>query len=1583
MLICGSIFAQSQIFTDSLYLQQLETFMSPVYKVHPDVQVEIDKFKENWNSGFIDELKFGIVYVSNTMNNSFIKPYPNFYNYISTVNALVTKKKLDYYREWEVGFLQLLQEKKLNLITPFLETSKLLIKDSVIFQNNSITWKVLSTNYVIGNDPQTQTMYVNFNSDFNLLCFNTKDLKSDTIRINNTAGVFYPTEQKFEGRYGEVYWKNKNFSKGEIFVKFQKYNLDLNQAKFAVENVSFTNSYLNLFQIEGKIDVKLIYNNSQTTSPVFESYNTLTIEKVFPDVDFHGYIKMQGTKLFGIGKDEPAYIFIKDKNKNLATLRSYNFELNTDSLIYAGSSEFTFYLNNHLDSIYHSNVEFRYVSKLNNTLFRDAWFNFNTKSGNYLIISREDQGASSSALSDSYHKLNIYSDKLVWAKGDSLLYLVTTYGSNKDYVNFESQNYFDNNLYDYFSGKGTDNVNHFAEIKSLQDSLNKIDQIITIPLYQKKLKQSRNQQLSTDIVEKIFQKLSYSDFVIYNRQQKTIVPTKKLYTYLSNSARLRKADSSYADFDRLVITSQLGSPSIKGTNIGVNAILSLSNDDLNIKKVNDLWLSSDVKLMTNNIIVKKNRDFVFSGTIGAGLVKLSGANFEYVYKDNQIKILDTNTTMNLWYIDTLANGKYSYFPISTTIKNIDGKVLVNLPNNKSNTLNNVEYPKLLTKNNSKITYEKFVAKYSTKDSSKNGKFDFYFDANDFILDSLSYLNKNALKFKGTIHTGLFAPLSVTYNVREGVDSNFLGFQECTESNPELKNGLEFKGGKFYGCFILNDDGLYGKGYIYYYSAQVFSQNFIFLPNRVIAKIDSVFIDNSNSLKPDINEDIPYVVGRNLNFDWIDNMDFSYSPKLGKNEISLYSQKLDNKAILNGKLVYNNDSLIGSGTFIFKDADLVDSNFIFKENSFDVNKCDFNLKIQKSSLFVTKNLNGHVDIIQQMGSFYSNDDTSRILFAENKYVCIMDHFLWKIGEGIVNIGGVMPGKDSSNYVNSIDEKIEKGKTDKQIKLFGTVLVNTIDTLTFNAASTTYDINNKVLIADNVKSMKIADAMIYPMGKVKIFKGGLIDTLKDVSFEFPFNIFNPEKQKDYLHSFHNATVLIRNRFNYSAFSPKFNYPYLQQSITFDKAFTSNSPQSYSELQKYNASSLAKIYSKVTKNTKTTDSLYLNRHFIYQGDGDIQISADKRYPQFDGYAKIDTSCDIKKIPIDLFKVSSVPINSDTIKMPFSSVFPSQHGNVNSGLYWTIVRNGYNSEFAIRHLFVGRLRDAKTWDIFKPEGEIYYNNSIGEYRIAKGDMLYSNRPDTLAGNFMAYNKNLCLLRAQGNFNLFMNWDATEKQQITHVKSVTKGFYRYNLANEVENFQVSLGLDFIAPEPIMKNLIDQILANPDNQSIFDKNKERTIRNYDVFLGKDTTNKILDEITNYFDYTLPPILKHTIMFSDVNFVFNSDSSFLASDGNIGISNINGIKVDRYVKGYIKYRLHPETRMLIIILEPSPGVIYGFKYRFSDRGVMKFYLKTGNQVIDYYFDKLKPKDKKFKDNYEISESNEGEFKAFAKEYFNKK
>ena len=1587
--------AQQNYFTDSLFIEELGDFMSKTYSAHSENEQIFLDFETNWESGNLDNNKFGIVYAANSMRNSYAKAFPDFSYYLLTLNGLVEKNDADFYMEWEVGFLEVIETNKLQKIRNYLKISKSLIVDSVLVQTASITWKTTSTDYVVGNDPATEEFFIQFNNEIDLICFNSAGRNVDTFVVKNTVGICYPASYSWHGTSGKVTWQQANLDEASVYATFGEYELNMKQSRFAVEDALFTNEDIKVHKIPGKLEVKLSQTLSLDNRPVFISDNLVLIKDLLPDTDFFGYLTMIGNKITGSGKDEAAVMYINDKGKNVAILSSNRFDIYPNESVVSNSVEAVFYFNNHNDSLWQNNLDIKYVTKLDSIMFPPDKFSFYSENDIFLLMSRSSDGINMSPIIDSYHQMQIFADKIVWHKRDSLLYFVTTKASSVDYVLFESLNYFNQNDYNYFSGQNSDHINHLAEIKILYQKISKNGNLLMPETYQIHITNTRKVQLSINSIETLFQKLSYSGFVYYNRKINYIIPNEKLYRYISNASRIRlkkkqitttsNSTIELQDFDKLSLMSQIGNSDYRVTNLGINATMNLQNFSLNINHLKPFRLSPTVKIYAEQVVVNKNRDMKFGGQVGAGLVMLSGSKFKFNYDDYKIEFNENNTSMQMWTIDTVGNRVF-HTPVSTVMKDIKGNIYINEDDNKSNTIIDENYPKLVTDNQAKIYYENFASKFTDgkTDSLSLANFnkDFYFEADNFDEDSLNYISNSTLEFEGVMHTGLFDSLHVTLSVKinpnNGTQS--LGFTECTDEKKELAGGLAFKGGLFFGCFSLNDGGLFGDGYITYESSYVRSNNFAFIPDQVLGLIDSFAINPLNqSANGGLNEDIPYIIGKNTFFDWKHKMIFSKDNRLPNNEIILYSDKLDNPGNLDGTLFYSKDSVSGNGIFKFEDADIIDTvNFMFKYSSFSTQVCDFNLKVNKTDAFKTKNLNGNVLIDEKLGSFYSNNDTSHILFPENYYYCVMDHFLWKIGEGIVNIGGVMPGKDSTNYVTTLEEKADASKNNIDVKLYGTILVATADSLKFNASSTTYLLEDKIIIADDVEKIKIADAMIYPKGTVTIQRGGKIDTLKNKSLEYPYKLFAEEQKGNYIHYFENADIIISNRFNYTALHPKYYYKYEMQPIIFDKIFVKDAPN-YLPIKKQSKFTQFGLYSYGAKVVRFGYTLDLSQDFIFGGQGRINVIANNKFLQFEGYVRMDTTCNTVEAPVNEFSIFPVIINPDSVELPVNITgVKGRRVDLKTGLFWETTMINKKTAYTINRSFLDNI-GISAEPIFEVGGVAYYNSKAGEYRIGDKEKVYNLNPDTIVGNLISYNKDLCIVKAQGEFDLLQNWDVQNRSQVDHIKSTFRGYYRCNLNGDGKHkFQGSWALDFIAPDKIMDDLADKIILGYNNPPLLDE-KDRMKKNYYAFLGNTKTDAIFYEIENFFEYDMPRELKHTIMFSDINLVWSADSSSLVSQGKLGIATINGITIDRYVEGYVKYKNTKKFRLLVIIIEPIPNIIYAFKYRYTDnRGVMKFYTKTNNPKIDNYFVGLKNKDKKF-NNYFIEQTSEDEFRTFAKEY----
>ena len=92
---------------------------------------------------------------------------------------------------------------------------------------------------------------------------------------------------------------------------------------------------------------------------------------------------------------------------------------------------------------------------------------------------------------------------------------------------------------------------------------------------------------------------------------------------------------------------------------GENARLNLENRDLSIRGIPVIFLSDSqsVRLVptANTIVMKRNRNFQFSGSIDAGLFRFFGHNFFFDYNDFKINLQDIDSLQL-----RIKTGKYSY-----------------------------------------------------------------------------------------------------------------------------------------------------------------------------------------------------------------------------------------------------------------------------------------------------------------------------------------------------------------------------------------------------------------------------------------------------------------------------------------------------------------------------------------------------------------------------------------------------------------------------------------------------------------------------------------------------------------------------------------------------------------------------------------------------------------------------------------------------------------------------------------------------------------------------------------------------------
>ncbi len=1567
--------SQQDYFHSETYIEDLKNFLTPVFKNNPEVKTEFDKLSSHWDTLTSLGYNIGITFVSNALKNSYAKPYPDFYNYIRTVNKLVEINKTDYYMEWEAGLTSILQNRRTRRkFKDYLKVSADFICDSLLLRTGIVQWKARAQNYSIEYTAD-KGLFIAFNDTMTLYIHNS----IDTMRILGVKGICYPLKKVWEGYGGKVYWTQAGIYSKRIFVRMpETYKLDMHSNKFYVDSVHFTNEFLNLYNIEGTLIFKL-KNSANTQVPIFKAYsNTLQLKLPKTPISVKGKFYMQGNEITFKEAIEPVYynVFENMKSENIimkgsCRMLKVKYKIKNDKLldtftIKAPSSSIAFKLKEN-DSLYHTNVYFKYYTQLNTKLYKANWFNsINKIDLNRPVITLYTTSKSTNIkpFNDEYHKLDIFASDLVWFVGDSLLYILLTYHTSAQKAFFQSSRIFSPKVYKFFSGQNTDNVNFLTALNYFYQR-NK--DVITIEMLEDQLGLKYEQYIK----EMLF-KLQDENFVKYYPEKDKIVILPKVARYIANYTYIQYAQvkdtSQYlarftpeqrqdflsnriADFDRIFIQSK------PEQRIGIVGYINLKNTKLNILHPQPFYLSFPQRdtlglyknvgvIPDSTIVIDKNLSMTFSGKIGAGLATITGKNFKFDYDSYTVKF--DNAQMHYAFKeDSIIH------PLTTNIDNVKGTLYINSPKNKSGVYRKPEFPKLHI-DNSEVLYKK-----------QNFQFHFY----SYDLDSLNFLNAGALNMKGTLITNIIPDQKNTILKPTEFGNKYqLGFTKCKHFDgfPLSKHENEAQG-RFYGCIRLGDNGLEGSGLLFYYNS-VYYGNFVFTSQDVTAKklrfifintdsLDNLFAYHFNNIETEIDTAVEkttldtikhclksykqflkrigklsdyqkYVAKTPTVYNVKENYPVSF--KFDKKQIFLddyrlrdsthltlifYPELKERKPYFKGHLTYKNGLLKANGMLSFNknipanNAIITDTNIIFEKQKI-YNKT-FTAAFRIKGSFNTNKQKFVISIPQKQGIFTSKDLNS-IIFNKNKYTCSADHFVWDIQLGLMNIGQVIKGENPKNYITDLRKYKQAKKNGKNVRFFGAILSPYKDKdigPSFSAGYVDYNSNIYKLTGYRVPKITLADAIIYPQKQpVSILIKGVFDTLNNVSLDFI------EVHYDTVHTAENKIDSIKREVVKYTFNQVKGLKIQDKDsyIADEGIYTygyNNQRVKMTDIRYLKDEGYSYAFSDDL--SLTSGKLDLNPYFrIINKNFSMKIYEPRYYPIISGYVLptlLAQNDDYKKYHrVYSFYIKENEANYKNLILQYTDGEQgySYDQRTRPALY---VKVSYTNKGLKRDLFIEPLQIGKNILALPKHCNIWYEN--GKYQIA-ADMGY----DTTTSNAVAYNNALNIYNAQGKFLI--------DSGLLKVKTNIYGYYTHNYNSKADFIRGVLVLDKFPLPLFFINSLDSALTQSDLKTIFDDEKiNRTRKNYTKLLGKDKVNEIFSDIE---DYEQPKIIsENDFVFSDVQLYYTvykkgrEKIPIWYSKGQIGIASINGRKINRYVPGIIILRLKKSNPMLYIELKPNP------------------------------------------------------------------
>ncbi len=1015
------------------FVTELETIFANIADNEQKIiKPGIADFLIKWNKNEFGVAEKGqIIRIMNEMVGKKIRPFPDFYGYIRSLNVFLdTRQPAGHFETWSAILLKLIGDKNSRKFLSYLESTSNLFADSLVYKSNTTRWKIRTSSFVLGMDT---VPWIRFPKS-DLVCF----ANDDSLNIHETSGTYYPLTNLWKGHKGKVNWERAGEDPSKIHADLATYEIQMRFSKFTADSARFTHKKYFPAPIYGRYVDKVLADvtEEKASYPRFYSYDKMIgIPRLFKNIDYLGGFAMEGSRIIGSGdRSIDARLFFKRDGKDFVIARSKTFIIRPDR-INSSNSSVTIY--HETDSIFHPGLQLKYLDK-------DTTLSF----------SKDERVVNISPWFDSFHKIEIYCEALNWKVGDAKINFEMTKGISKESkAVFESSSYY--SLHRYEKLRGIDDVNPLNLIKYFTDKRKSREFTLE--------ELARYMNKPVEQVEVQLLNMANRGFLVYDYDDKIARVKDKLYSYVN--ARDGKADYDVIFFNSFVTNT-------------ANGILNLETFDLKIQGVPVIALSDSqqVRVYPKNseVVLKKDMDFVFSGKMEAGLFDFytRDASFEY----NRFRINLPNVDSMTFYVRSKkwdpATNSFPLVKVRTAITNLSGDLLIDQPDNKSGLKSLKDYPVFTNRSNS------FV--YWNKNSIQKGVYNkdkFFFEVQPFVIHSLDVVATDSLNFTGALTSAnIFPTIAEPLKVRPDFS---LGLEKATDSA-----GLPVYGGKgqFFANIDLSDRGLRGDGILRYLNSTTRSTDFLFLPDSMKTMAREFSMTEVLAAV-----EYPQVHGDSVTQFWLPYRD-SLIVSSNRKDLAMYNDQ----STFSGSLALTPRLLSGSGTVKIKDAEMDSKGFSFKRRTFDALIANFRIKsYDLADLTIsTRNYQTHFDFDQRKGEFKSNVGISKVEFPINKYVCSMDRFDWLIDTEEILLANEQSRKTVSDTL-SLTQLIDQGYTGSEFISVHPLQ----DSLKFFAAKARYHLRTNVINAEEVKIIKVADAAVYPdSGKVQIFKDARMETLR---------------------------------------------------------------------------------------------------------------------------------------------------------------------------------------------------------------------------------------------------------------------------------------------------------------------------------------------------------------------------------------------------------------------------------------------------------------------------------------------------------
>lgn len=1034
ILTTGIVNAQklTQFSSDSVkFIKELNDYFYDFSANKLEAEEYVKGFQKIWKSpDFERKYKLAMYKTSNTMLQKKLKPYPYFVGYInSVINFIDSKQNPEIFNNWQLCVEKILNSKSIKSYSEYLDMSENIFINNIFYKSPTYSYGSLEANYKFEFDSIPKVVF----QKFTLIGASPR---GDSISIENISGTYYPASGKFAGKGGRLSWKRTGAG-SDVYADLIRVSLDCKTGGYTSDSATFIGKKYFEIPQKGRVTDKIVTENGEPTYPRFDSYSKrLIVKNIYPDVDFDGGFGMRGNKFVGSGSTQsPAKLLFKRNNLKFLEISSRAFAM-TKEKISAKPASVKFFLEK--DSIIHPGLSFVYqVDKKTVTFLRT------------------DDGLEKSPYYNTYHKVDMYFEQLVWKTDEPKIDFNFLPNNAQGEAFFESQDFFSRGRVDAI--KGEEKISPIVKMNEYYLN-NGNPTSFTVVDFAKYIK-----YLAVDLRPIIF-KMAIFGLISYEPETDLITIKPRLFDYIKNAKHEK-------DYDVITIHSVYPNKN--------NATLSLINNsyDLTIRGVESVLLSDTQKVFMfpkhNELVLKKNRTMDFSGTVASGKFEFHGKDFVFDYDMFKLK-MKTIDSCRIYVVSNEPdiNGNYPYRRVQTVIENMNGELRIDAPRNHSGYGKAPTFPQFQSFRESYTFYDKKTIFKGVYNRDK-----FYYKLDPFVMDSLDNFRNEGLIFEGEFSSAGIFP---TFREQLSLQKDYsLGFIRSTPPG-----GFQVYGGKakFENEIRLSNKGLRADGDLNYVTSTTKSKDFIFFPDSMNT------LANTFDVKEQIDPiEFPQVHGDTVYMHWM-----PYKDLMNATDKAGPFKTYNTQCTFKGRYSLNPQELYGNGTIDMVKGDLQAQRILFKQHQFFSDTANFHLRAFESAgkndlSFATDNVNAKIDLEKRVGDFVANGDATIVRFVKNQYIAYMDRFKWYMDTEEIELGDDQKVLDK-NIENALDLEGPK---------FISVHPNQ-DSLNFIAPAAKYNLRNSILRCINVPFINVADARIFPdSGRVTIFKNAVLDSLKNAN------------------------------------------------------------------------------------------------------------------------------------------------------------------------------------------------------------------------------------------------------------------------------------------------------------------------------------------------------------------------------------------------------------------------------------------------------------------------------------------------------